>query len=201
MNCEQFWDGMPELEAERAVLDRHASECPACAARMARVNRLSGSLRLLAQELGEVDTPARVEANLTAAFREIHGARVAGPAAWWRVPALPWAAAAVVAAVLACGFWLAPKRAAAPPNAHHSRSSQVELATFTNQDLDDGFIPIPDAPQIDPNDDVNVVRMELPRSELLAVGLNVDPSQVSDTVEAEVMLGSDGLARAVRFME
>ena len=36
---------------------------------------------------------------------------------------------------------------------------------------------------------------------MLAVGLEVNPDQVSDTVEAEVKLGSDGLARAVRFME
>ena len=57
------------------------------------------------------------------------------------------------------------------------------------------------APQIDPNDDVSVVRMEFPRSAMLAVGLEVNPDQVSDTVEAEVKLGSDGLARAVRFME
>jgi hypothetical protein len=77
----------------------------------------------------------------------------------------------------------------------------VELAALTMEETDDGFIPLPNAPQIDPNDDVNVVRMELPRSAMLAVGLDVNPEQVSETVEAEVMLGSDGLARAVRFME
>ncbi len=69
------------------------------------------------------------------------------------------------------------------------------------EETDDGFIPLPNAPQIDPNDDVNVVRMELPRSAMLAVGLEVSPEQVSDTVEAEVKIGPDGLARAVRFME
>jgi hypothetical protein len=77
----------------------------------------------------------------------------------------------------------------------------VELASLAIDEADDGFIPIPNAPQIDPNDDVNVVRMELPSSAMLAVGLEVSPEHVSDTVEAEVKLGSDGLARAVRFLE
>jgi hypothetical protein len=106
-----------------------------------------------------------------------------------------------MAAALVVGVAVLPKRQAAPPATHHSASTQVELASFNNQETDDGFIRIPNTPQIDPNDDVNVVRMELPKSAMLAVGLNVSPEQVSDTVEAEVMLGSDGLARAVRFME
>jgi hypothetical protein len=77
----------------------------------------------------------------------------------------------------------------------------VELAALSTEETDDGFIPLPNAPQIDPSDEVNVVRMELPRSAMLTVGLEVSPEQVSDKVEAEVMLGPDGLARAVRFME
>jgi hypothetical protein len=43
--------------------------------------------------------------------------------------------------------------------------------------------------------------MELPRSAMLEVGLDVPPDQVAGTIVAEVKLGSDGLARAVRFME
>jgi hypothetical protein len=36
---------------------------------------------------------------------------------------------------------------------------------------------------------------------MLVVGLEVSPERVSERVEAEVMLGPDGLARAVRFAD
>lgn len=199
MNCEEFWNRISRMEASE--LDDHAAGCAPCAARLERERGLSRGLRLLAAELNSLEAPARVEANLAAAFRLVHGIGATPRNAWWGKPILPWAAAAVAAAVLAFGFWIAPKRRAEAPAAHHNAPAQVELATLTSQARDDGFIPLPDAPQIDPNDDVNVIRMELPRSAMLTVGLDVNPDQVSGTVQAEVMLGSDGLARAVRFVE
>jgi len=36
---------------------------------------------------------------------------------------------------------------------------------------------------------------------MLVVGYDVNPERVSEPVQAEVMLGPDGLARAVRFMD
>lgn len=195
MSCEEFWNQMPDS------LVNHASECAACAGRLAREQRLTAKLRILSAELSDVSTPARVEANLLAAFRATHEIGSRTQTRWWRMPVVAWTAAGAMAAALVVGVAVLPKRHVAPPATHHSASTQVELASFNNQETDDGFIRIPNTPQIDPNDDVNVVRMELPKSAMLAVGLNVSPEQVSDTVEAEVMLGSDGLARAVRFME
>jgi hypothetical protein len=201
MSCEEFWNRMAELDSDHAGNDRHIAECTPCAARLAGERRLTGGLRLLAGELDTVAAPQRVETRLLAAFRATHGIGDARRLAWWKTPILPWAAAAVLAAGLAFTVWIAPKHRVAAPAAHHAAPAQIELAALTTQDSDDGFIPLPNAPQIDPNDDVSVVRMEFPRSAMLAVGLEVNPDQVSDTVEAEVKLGSDGLARAVRFME
>jgi hypothetical protein len=207
MNCEDFLDGVRDLE--RYGLDvvgpdvlEHADECKPCAARMLAEARLSAGLRAVAAESEAISAPPRIEARLLAAFRAAHEIGAQRRAAWWSLPFVPWAAAAVLAAGLAFTAWIAPKRHVTAPAARHTSPAQIELASLTNsQEGDDGFIQLPDAPQIDPNDDVNVVRMELPRSAMLAVGLEVNPDQVSDTVEAEVKLGSDGLARAVRFME
>jgi len=98
---------------------------------------------------------------------------------------------------------VAPRRhTAAPPAAHHTPAAGMELASLTDDSADDdGFIPLPNAERVGPNDDVHVVRMELPRSAMLVVGLEVSPERVSERVEAEVMLGPDGLARAVRFAD
>jgi hypothetical protein len=48
---------------------------------------------------------------------------------------------------------------------------------------------------------VNVVRVEMPRSAMLALGLEVSPERASELVAADVMLGPDGLARAVKFLD
>jgi hypothetical protein len=200
MSCEEFWNRM-ELGSDADEGDRHAAECAACAVQLARERRLSAGLRLLAAESETISAPQRVEARLLAAFRDAHEIGATRPLAWWRMPFTPWAVAGVLAAGLALTVWIAPKRRTEAPAARHSAPARIELAALTTQESDDGFIPLPNAQQIDPNDDVNVVRMELPRSAMLAVGLEVSPDQVSDTVEAEVKLGSDGLARAVRFME
>jgi hypothetical protein len=200
MSCEEFWNRI-ELGSDTAEDDRHAAECSACAVRLARERRLSAGLRLLAAESETISTPQRVEARLLAAFRAAHDLGVPRPVAWWRMPLVPWAVAGVLAAGLIFTVLVAPKRRVETPAARHAAPARIELAALTTQESDDGFIPLPNAPQIDPNDDINVVRMELPRSAMMAVGLDVNPDQVSDTVEAEVKLGSDGLARAVRFME
>jgi hypothetical protein len=62
-----------------------------------------------------------------------------------------------------------------------------------------GFIPLPNALQIDPSDEVDVVRMEVPRSTLITLGLLVGEDE--GNVQADVLLGGDGVARAVRFLD
>jgi hypothetical protein len=44
------------------------------------------------------------------------------------------------------------------------------------------------------------VRVELPSSALSEVGLPVAPDAVTTRVKADVALGEDGLARAIRFV-
>jgi hypothetical protein len=60
---------------------------------------------------------------------------------------------------------------------------------------------LPNAARIEPNEDLNVVRVEVPRSAMIALGYAVSEDRASESVEAEVVLGPDGLARAVRFLE
>jgi hypothetical protein len=57
-----------------------------------------------------------------------------------------------------------------------------------------------DEDTLDLLEDAQVVRIELPGSALLAVGLLVDPEITDEPVKADVVLGYDGLARAIRFV-
>jgi hypothetical protein len=200
MNCAEFWNRMPELASGDNPEHDHVKQCPQCASLLERQRRLMSGLRSVASDMRAVGAPPRVETNLLEAFR-----RERAPAAprairvrW--MPVFSWAAA--VAAVIAMGVVVAPKRHAAVPATHRNAASVVALASLTDDGADDdGFIPLPNAERVGPNDDVHVVRMELTRSAMLVVGLDVSPDRVSEPVEADVMLGPDGLARAVRFMD
>jgi hypothetical protein len=208
MNCQEFWNTMPELadEAEDRHLE-HLGECSACAALLNRQRTLVSGLRMLAADWRSVEAPARVESRLTAAFLGQAGLAARGFSSRWWVPVATWATAA--AAVVALAMFLVRDRQVAP--VHRTASSGVQLAAVEPaadletladfSDADDDFIPIPNAARIEPNEDLNLVRVEVPRSAMIALGYAVSEDRASEPVEAEVVLGADGLARAVRFLE
>ena len=49
-------------------------------------------------------------------------------------------------------------------------------------------------------DDGQVVRIEVPRSALQSFGLPVNIERAGERVKADVLLGHDGVARAIRFV-
>jgi hypothetical protein len=46
-----------------------------------------------------------------------------------------------------------------------------------------------------------MVRVELPRSAMVSFGLPVHMDRVNEKVKADVLLGVDGLAQAIRFVQ
>jgi hypothetical protein len=82
---------------------------------------------------------------------------------------------------------LPARQTSAPP-----ASQPKEIAT--------DFIPLTYG---DPNvgSDAQMVRVELPRSAMASFGLPVNMERADQRVKADVLLGSDGLARAIRFVQ
>jgi hypothetical protein len=208
MNCQEFWNTMPELarEPEDGHLE-HVRECSACAALLNRQRTLASGLRTLAADWRSVEAPARVESRLTAAFLGQAGLTVLHPVTRWWVPLATWAAA--TAAVVGLAMFLVRDRQVVP--AHRTTSNRVQLAAIEpsadletpgdSSDAESDFIPLPNAARIEPNEDLNLVRVEVPRSAMVALGYAVSEDRASEPVQAEVVLGADGLARAVRFLE
>jgi hypothetical protein len=202
MNCQEFRESIAEAGADADVL-QHSGECEACAALLSAHGRLRAGMRTLAAELRHTEAPARVELGLVAAFRSHRWRAGRAQGRQWWIPALSWAAAAgvVIAAAL---FLLRPHQ---PVPAHRGAPGSVEMAWVTDApdpnpaEGDDGFIALPNAERLDPNEQVNMVRVEVPRSAMLEVGLAVSADRVSELVEADVVLGPDGLARAIRFVD
>ena len=209
MTCQELWIAMPELAHPDAECARHLEECPACAARMERERSLAAGLRTFAVEWRRTEAPARVEAQLIAAYRQHGGVRTPAPRQQWWVPVFAWAAAA--AAMFALGIFLVrdrqPRAESAP--AHRSAPAGLEWASFdwpANADAGgdpagyaNDFIPLPNAQRVGPDEEVNLVRVEVPPAALLALGFVVRADR-AEPVAADVMLGADGLARAVRFV-
>jgi hypothetical protein len=169
------------------------------------MNEFWKNLPELARDLRRSEAPPRVEARLVSAFRERNVGTVARPRAFW-VLATTWASAA--AALLALAVFLSHPHPAKPvhrtsPNAVQYTAVQtgVDGETAIPNDFESDFIPLPNAEEIAPNEEVNVVRVEVPRSTMIALGFPLMADTASESVEADVMLGADGLARAVRFLD
>jgi hypothetical protein len=63
------------------------------------------------------------------------------------------------------------------------------------------FMPIGYATESSMQDGGQLVRVELPRSALLAFGLPMNVNRYDERVKADVFFGADGMARAIRFVQ
>jgi hypothetical protein len=163
--------------------------------------RVVQGLKALAAESRRTQAPARVERQLLQAFRKEMGVAPPPRLAFLR-PALAWgmAVAATVALALVLLHSRQPHQTVSHPGTGREMAALETPADATPVLTENGFIPLPNAEQIDPDDEVDVVRMELPRDALIAMGLPVSDDQPA-AVEADVALGGDGVARAVRFLD
>jgi hypothetical protein len=73
-----------------------------------------------------------------------------------------------------------------------SRADDFEIAT--------DYFPIDFGSFMQPIDGGQIVRIKVPRSALRSYGLPVDPLRADEAVKADVVIGNDGMARAIRFV-
>jgi hypothetical protein len=62
------------------------------------------------------------------------------------------------------------------------------------------FVPLPYGDDTLIGERARIVRVEMPRSALRMAGFNVAQERANERVQADVLLGADGLAHAVRFV-
>jgi hypothetical protein len=199
MNCQEFWNGEP-------YSPDHLKECPNCAARAERHSRLAMGLKTLGEQMRRVEAPGRVERRLVAAFRAQGELTPMPPrAAWLAVGAWTAGLAATAALALFLVGGHQPQR-----TQRHARSMTqlaavevpADVAGMAGQDEDSGdFLRLPNTEELAPNEAMNLIRVEIPRSAMIALGFSVSEDRASESVEADVMLGGDGVARAIRFLE
>ena len=174
------------LDADRrAEVDRHLRECRACTARLEDERALSAALGRLAQEIEVPALDPESERALLAAF----------DAAWAqphpRARARVWRplAAAAGLALAAMLTWTIGHRLAESP-APTASAPPVLPATE--------FVPWPGASSLPTFESGQLMRMDLPASVVLSLGL-VPPASQTGVVRTDVLVGQDGYARAVRL--
>ena len=95
------------------------------------------------------------------------------------------------------------KRSIRKPSRHaaSNRTANNQLANHATNEIATDFIPLSSMNVASLQDGGQIIRVELPRSALANFGLPVNMDRYNEKVKADVLLGVDGLARAIRFVQ
>lgn len=91
-----------------------------------------------------------------------------------------------------------------PDASAQSTFVSVVVGTVTDPETSEvvsPFMPLGDTSPANIQEGAQVVRVELPRYAMARFGLPVNMERYDERVKAEVWLGADGLARAIRFVQ
>jgi hypothetical protein len=181
-------------------LRAHLALCADCSERWDREQRLTAQFRAMRMRAALRSPNSRCE-SLMQDFSRMHRRPAVQTWAW----ALCAAAAVLLAVFLGQAFLgsTAGKRTSKPlPPAVriHDESALYETSADASALSSDDFIAVPYTPPLAPGEMVRVVHADLYPEALASMGVEVDPSWAGD-LPTDVVVGEDGLPRAVRITE
>jgi hypothetical protein len=229
VNCGMFRGPLIELArgtlldtAERRALTAHLEVCQDCGRELEEQSALTAALRGLAGDV-EIPPAETLESRLLAEFDAVRIARRRRQAMRW----MPVAAALVIAAFLGGRMLIrsrapvqpratplrelrpaalavpaphlevsAPRR---PATARRAQKSAV-AAPVKEAEASQPFIAIPYTLPLAPGERSEVLRMDLPVSAVIAAGLPLEVADSGAHARADVLVGEDGRARAIRLI-
>jgi hypothetical protein len=145
-------------------------------------DRLAAARKRLSAQSDGVHPPPELEAALLAEFDRVWQRRRGQQRRWIWISGL-------AAASLAAAFFIGNR---------YSTEPSPPLAETSSQDQP--FVPIPYVTPLAPYERANVVRVNVPVAALLAAGLPVAAADAGATAQADLVVGPDGRARAVRLV-
>ena len=175
------------------------------------------ALRALAEEDAELEAPLRVEDRVRKAFRRKHAGRK------WR-NGLTWSLALAAAVIVVVFVRMPDKQHPAPARAKDvaTRPPQLAVADPLPVEIPPASVPVRQVRRITPKSDPQprevvteffplldvappfergeLLRVTVPASTMRRVGLPVNENRLADRVYADVLVGNEGLARAIRFV-
>ncbi len=218
MKCEEFEAiglersglRMSEVEAGlRDVAAAHAAQCPGCAALQESWQETRMALQAFRETTRDAETPRRVEMQLAHEFGLRHRTRKTRTATVF----VAWALATAAVLFAGVSWWnsrLTQTHSGAvsagngvksnPPAPTVPPSDTFDEATLVADNQAGDFTLLPGSlPQ--EVDDSAIVRVGMQRGALSALGLQVDEERVSDWIQVDLLVGQDGLPKAVRLPE
>jgi hypothetical protein len=192
MSCREYKSDL--IEAARtgggSAARRHAEGCRDCALFLEQQQDLTAWEHAMVIDTGP---PAHLESQL---LSEYVGSRLR-PRRRASARRGAWLAAGALAASLALAWFVKPNPKQAPVVVRIEKPPQFPVVT---QDADPPFLPIPYTQPLQPGERAEVVRMEMPVAALIAAGFPVATSDAGAEASADVIIGEDGRARAVKLI-
>jgi len=224
MTCEEFelagldLETLREGEPVQIAAREHLRVCPRCAALHENWQTLQADLHAVGAETREAEAPARVEMRLRQEYRTRHktlkARRVAVLAGW------SLAAAAVIVAAVSWINWRketphgAVQQAAVgmereTPGGNAGQGVNVNGTIPAGPEIGETLVASNDAgdftllPGSLPGtlEDATVVRVQMQRGALDALGLTVNEERASDLIQVDLLVGDDGQPQALRLAQ
>jgi hypothetical protein len=189
MNCHEYADAIVELargedrEPALAGLGDHLHRCGSCMRFYEQQRTLTAGLRALSAAAIDSRPSQALEADLLDAFAALHGRGAAALGVPGRVASTWLPIAAALALATTALVWQA-----------HMRSREPQM--FRPQ----GFVALPTAATLPALERGEIVRMEIPAAALPAYGIDMPLGVGRTPVQADVLVGQDGLPRAIRLV-
>lgn len=205
-------------EEVRKAATNHAEACLLCARRLAEAERLTLALRQFAASVGVLQAPPEVEKTLRIRF-----AQQRNLAQWHRRrQRLVLGAVAAAALLAALSVFLLLKSEGMRQNqpevsitrpivkagketestpADRSLVASARANPRNAVGLEEGFIPLPYGEGSPAPAEEQVIRVKLPDSVLEEIGLPAPNGPAARYVTADVLLGEDGIARAIKIVQ
>lgn len=142
--------------------------------------RLADALEELHQEAAGIEAPAHLEAAVLAAWDEAHAETAGRPRRLWRDAAAVAAAVTIAIALAQLGRQL---ERLTQPAAEQSANSRTLL--LVGEPILQG-------------EPVRMVRMRVPASTLTGLGVRPVAGTAGEHIDVDVIVGEDGVARAIR---
>jgi len=220
MTCEEFATAGLDLgstgidtQVDTAARE-HLRQCPHCAALHENWLSLREDLRELGAEGARAEASPRIEMRLRQEFRTKHKTVRTQRTAF----ILGWSLAAAAALVLAVGWadWYIHKGPGIPTKAQTNSSSNPAIQkarpkTQTDEPAQSesnnvivasngygDFTLLPDSIFSGP-EDATVVRVQMQRAALSALGLTVNEEHAGDLIQVDLLVGDDGVPQAIRL--
>jgi hypothetical protein len=223
MTCEQIRAQLIETARGRdlpsdlrGLVFAHSANCEDCARHLEVQRQLTTALADLA--ISTDGAPARIEQMLRREL-PVEMPRRATPAP--RLPRMPLvltgalaAAAALIVSVMlleSSPRYSSPvthaieaQKASVPANSTVKSPAIAPASPDAAAEEDDSlyadFTPLPYAAELSPSESTDIVRVQLPRESLMTMGIPVSADAMGQIIQADVLLGMDGTARAIRLV-